>query len=65
MNDSVQPVATIPKDDMRAEIEKMKRAVPILMEYAELIAQIRKAGYDAYIKQGFTPEQALQLCCKA
>jgi hypothetical protein len=29
---------------------------------AELIASIRKIHYDASIKKGFTPEQALVLC---
>lgn len=31
---------------------------------AGLLAEMRRIHYDAYIKKGFTPEQALVLCQK-
>ena len=50
------------KDKMRAAVEEMKRSLPTWIEHAELTAKIRRASYEAHIAQGFTPEQALELC---
>lgn len=50
------------KDDLKAAVDAMKRSLPAFIEMQSLIAQMRKASYDAHIKQGFTPEQALVLC---
>jgi hypothetical protein len=50
------------KNEMLAIIEKLKRNLPEIKEQVELIAEIRKANFDAHIKHGFTPEQALELC---
>ena len=32
------------------------------LEFAKIKAQIKKAQYDAYVDNGFSPEQALELC---
>lgn len=48
--------------EMREGIEGMNRNLPAFLEYAVVTAKIRKASYDAHIEQGFTPEQALELC---
>lgn len=53
------------KDDMRAVVDGLRRMLPALLENAELIAQIRRANYDALIAEGFTPDQALILCTKS
>ena len=50
------------KDKMRAAVEEMKRSLPTWLEHAELTAKIRRASCEAHIAQGFTPEQALELC---
>ena len=50
------------KDKMRAAVEEMKRSLPTWLEHAELTAKIRRASYDAHIKEGFTPAEALELC---
>lgn len=50
------------KDEMIAAIEALKRQLPAIKEQAVLVAEIRKASFDAHIEKGFTPEQALQLC---
>ena len=52
-------------DSMIAALEAVKRELPQFLEMTGLIAQIRKGAYDAYIKQGFTEEQALELCSKS
>ena len=50
------------RDKLRAGLELMKRSLPIYCEHAVVLAQIRKASYDAHIEQSFTPQQALELC---
>ena len=53
------------KDDMRAAVDGLRRMIPALLENAKLIAQIRRANYDALIAEGFTPDQAIILCQKS
>lgn len=36
--------------------------VPILVDCQVAIARLQKARYDALIKEGFTEQQAVQLC---
>ncbi len=33
-----------------------------MVEYQQLLAQLRKSSYDAHIEQGFTAVEALELC---
>ncbi|MHA1835984.1 MAG: hypothetical protein ACTSYQ_03550 [Candidatus Odinarchaeia archaeon] len=40
----------------------MKRDYDAIVEQAKIVAKIRKASFDAHIKEGFTPGQALRLC---
>lgn len=49
-------------DEFLGALDALKREVPGLMEYAKIVAQLRFAAYRAYIEEGFTPEQALELC---
>ena len=53
--------------------EKVKRAqliatfkenIPAMMEFSEVVAIRLYAEYRAYVKAGFTEQQALELCCK-
>lgn len=53
--------------------EKVKRAqliasfrekIPAMVELAEIVATRLYAEYRAYLKAGFTEQQALELCCK-
>lgn len=46
----------------KATLDQIKRTMPELLELIVIAAEIRKVKYDAHIKQGFTPEQALILC---
>lgn len=47
-----------------AAAEQLIATLPILTRACDEIARFRKASYDAHIKAGFTPEQALVLCQK-
>lgn len=50
------------KNESRAAVEALKRNLSDLKEHARLVAEIRRAGYDAYLEQGFSEDQALELC---
>ena len=53
------------KDKEKFLIEQMRENAPddeSLGEVAALLARTRRAFYVAYIKAGFSEEQALQLC---
>ena len=50
------------KDDVRAALEMLRRNTEALIEYSQLKAKIRRQSFLAHIEQGFTEEQALELC---
>lgn len=60
--DKIKLLNTNNKNEMRAELEKMKRDLPEFIEYTSVLAKIRKASFDALVEQGFTEPQALELC---
>lgn len=55
-------LSSISRDDMKASVEMIKRTMDTWVEFGKQLARIRRAHYDAYILEGFTPEQALILC---
>lgn len=50
------------KDELKGALEVLKRGMSDQIEGINLMAKLRKAKYDAHIKEGFTPEQALEIC---
>jgi hypothetical protein len=56
MNDPKQDLT--PEESARALVE----ALHGLVEHAATIAHARRAFYEAYIAEGFTPTEALELC---
>ena len=57
----MKKVTPIKKDEVKAAFEKLVRDMPVTIKHIALMAQLRKAAYDACLKEGFTPEQALEL----
>ena len=49
---------------LAAEGESLKRNLDILIETQKEIAKYRRAAFLAYVENGFTEAQALELCCK-
>lgn len=62
MKDKITLLETGKKNELFAAIEELKRNLPEITKQVLIIAEIRKANYDAHIEKGFTPEQALELC---
>ena len=49
-------------DELMASVEALRRAAPALMQCAPIIAKIRRAHFVALVAEGFTEDQALDLC---
>jgi hypothetical protein len=49
------------KDDNRAQLERIRREKPLLIELQKEVAEIKYATFKAYVDAGFTEEQALDL----
>ncbi len=62
MNNNIKPVDFGKKDDIKGALESLKRNTKTMIEYAYLMANIRRQSYLALVDQGFTETQALELC---
>lgn len=49
------------KDESRAALEQIKRDLEVILEMTSINAKIQYEKYDALVKAGFSPEQALDL----
>jgi len=49
-------------DEGAEAVAQLRKALPALQEYNRLIASVQRDAYKAYILEGFTPAQALELC---
>jgi hypothetical protein len=65
MNDNKFTVVDLPeRNAMKAASEVLRREIDAAIENIPMIAKVRRVAYLAYIAEGFTEEQALQLCVK-
>lgn len=49
-------------DEFRVEIGNLRRNMRNHIEMIKLLAKLRKEKYDAHISEGFTEEEALEIC---
>jgi|GEM_PF-2057140 len=52
----------IERDQMKGSFEEMARTLHMLMEHAPSIANAKRAFFEAYLAQGFSEAQAVELC---
>ena len=51
-------------NEIRAAVESLRREADAFIEMGVIMARIRRAHFTAYIAEGFTPTEALELCKK-
>jgi Tfp pilus assembly protein PilO len=49
------------QDDIKGAVEALRRNLPVVIEHYQLVAEVNRAIYLAYVQQGFTEEQSLDL----
>lgn len=49
-------------DKARDELRKLQANLQVILDSQEIFAQITRSKFDSLIAQGFTPDQALELC---
>ncbi len=54
----------VPPSEMKQAMIDYRRQLPDLIEYQKIQAELWFAKYKALTVQGFTPAEALTLCCK-
>ena len=63
-NTSVSVLPNVEKDKLAAAVEQFRRNAELLIEHHAIMARVRRGAYEAYLNQGFTADQALELCTK-
>jgi hypothetical protein len=61
------PVSVLPPSERSGfakRVEEIKRDMDYQLEFVVVQARVRRKAYLAYIDEGFTPAQALELCVK-
>lgn len=49
-------------DELGDALAALRKAAPGMIEYNRIMAKVQREAYIAYITEGFTPAQALELC---
>jgi hypothetical protein len=65
MPDDTMNLIDLPeRNEVRAVGDRARRELDAILENVTLVAKIRRAAFLAYVEEGFTVDQALQLCTK-
>lgn len=67
MKDDGKVVALVPgkPDTLASAVAEMRDRMPGMIEYNRIMAKVQREAYLAYVAEGFTPKQALELCKSA
>jgi len=57
----IREIPTKP-NEMLASVASLRRNLPAFLEHAAIVAAIKRSYYNALIKEGFSEQQALELC---
>jgi hypothetical protein len=49
-------------DEFKEAIRQMRKSMETMPEYMELTSRMRKLKYEALVKEGFSHEDAIELC---
>jgi Tfp pilus assembly protein PilO len=53
--------AKMQEERVREMIDNHNKQLPMLIELSDLAAKVKKVNYDAFVKAGFSPQDALSL----
>lgn len=48
-------------DSVAAAVSELRGRLPAMIEYQKVMARLQRETYEAYLREGFTPKQALEL----
>jgi len=63
-NDNVVNLALVAQGDpseLAKAVAEMRTRMPALLEYRRILAKVQREAYLAYLAEGFTAEQAIEL----
>jgi hypothetical protein len=49
-------------DKLQMALREMQQNLPLQIQIAQYMAQVTRARFNAYLKEGFTEHQAIELC---
>jgi hypothetical protein len=62
MSDKIHQIPNLERDATMAAFAELARMLPVLAANAATIARARRDLFNAYVAEGFTEPQALELC---
>lgn len=58
----ITEIPNVERDANRAAIEAAQRQWPAIVDSLQLAARVQRVRYDAFLAEGFTEAQAIELC---
>lgn len=58
---NIRQLPPLDPDALAADVERFRRNLGSMIEHGKLMAKMKRAWYLAYVAEGFTPKEALDL----